>query len=143
MPITLTVSEGVFTPDDEGPVFAELTDALLEVEGLTGNAFLAPNVVGTLNVLPRHRTFVHGRAEPAAFVELKLPAVALSAPDRQRQFVERATAIVLHRAGGRLTPAQVWVNVVHAVDGGWGIAGRRYDNASLVDSIQSAAAAAH
>ncbi|CAB3751696.1 hypothetical protein LMG29660_01678 [Burkholderia puraquae] len=80
---------------------------------------------------------------PAAFVELKLPAVALAAPDRQRQFVERATAIVLRRAGGRLTPAQVWVNVVHAADGGWGIAGRRYDNASLVDSVQSAAAVAH
>ncbi|KVK91448.1 hypothetical protein [Burkholderia cepacia] len=143
MPITLTVSEGVFTPDDEGPVFAELTDALLDVEGLTGNGFLAPNVVGTLNVLPRHRTFVQGRVEPAAFVELKLPAVALAAPDKQRQFVERATEIVLHRAGGRLTPAQVWVNVVHAVDGGWGIAGRRYDNASLVDSIKGAAAASH
>ena len=123
-------------------MFAELTDALLDVEGLTGNAFLAPNVVGTLNVLPRHRTFVHGRAEPA-FVELKLPAVALAAPERQRKFVERATEIVLRWAGGRLTAAQVWVNVVHAVDGGWGIAGRRYDNASLVDSIQSAAAAAH
>ncbi len=95
---------------------------------------------GTFYVLPRDRTFVHGRAEPAAFVELKLPAVALAAPDKQRQFVERATAIVLHRAGGRLTPAQIRVNVVHAVDGGWGIAGRRYDNASLVDSIKAAAA---
>lgn len=141
MPITLTVSEGVFTREDEGRVFAELTDALLEVEGLTGNAFLAPNVIGTLNVLPRDRTFVQGRAEPAAFVELKLPAVALAAADKQRQFVERATEIVLQRAGGRLTPPQVWVNVVHAVDGGWGIAGRRYDNAALVDSIQRAAAA--
>ncbi|AZQ55400.1 Tautomerase enzyme [Burkholderia cenocepacia] len=140
MPITLTVSEGVFTQEDEGPVFAELTDALLEVEGLTGNAFLAPNVIGTLNVLPRDRTFVQGRAEAAAFVELKLPAVALAAPDTQRRFVERATEIVLRRAGGRLTPGQVWVNVVHAVDGGWGIAGRRYDNAALVDSIQRAAA---
>ncbi|WP_175874284.1 Tautomerase enzyme [Burkholderia sp. BCC0397] len=141
MPITLTVSEGVFTQENEGPVFAELTDALLEVEGLTGNAFLAPNLIGTLNVLPRDRTFVQGRAEPAAFVELKLPAVALAAPDTQRRFVERATEIVLRRAGGRLTPRQVWVNVVHAVDGGWGIAGRRYDNAALVDSIQSAVAA--
>ncbi|KWE59454.1 hypothetical protein [Burkholderia sp. MSMB2157WGS] len=141
MPITLTVSEGVFTQEDEGLVFAELTDALLDVEGLTGNAFLAPNVIGTLNVLPRERIFVQGRAQPAAFVELKLPAVALAAPDKQRLFVERATGIVLHRARGRLTPAQVWVNVVHAVDGGWGIAGRRYDNASLVDSIQGAAAA--
>ncbi|WP_254216125.1 hypothetical protein [Burkholderia multivorans] len=69
-----------------------LTDALLEVQGLTENAFLAPNVVGTLNV-PRHGSFMHGRAEPAAFVELKLPAVALAAPDAQRQFVERATAM--------------------------------------------------
>ncbi|MCS6474526.1 Tautomerase enzyme [Burkholderia thailandensis] len=137
----MTVSEGVFTREDEGRVFAELTDALLEVEGLTGNAFLAPNVIGTLNVLPRDRTFVQGRAEPAAFVELKLPAVALAAADKQRQFVERATEIVLQRAGGRLTPPQFGVNVVHAVDGGWGIAGRRYDNAALVDSIQRAAAA--
>ncbi|WP_235557763.1 hypothetical protein [Burkholderia multivorans] len=86
---------------------------------MTENAFLAPNVVGTLNV-PRHGSFMHGRAEPAAFVELKLPAVALAAPDAQRQFVERATAIVLSRAGGRLTPAQGQVNVVHTVDGGWG-----------------------
>ena len=59
---------------------------------------------GGIELIPttQHRDapFIHGRAEPAAFVELKLPAVALSAPDKQRQFVERATAIVLRWAGG-------------------------------------------
>lgn len=139
MPITLTVPEGVFNADTEARVFAELTDALLEIEGLRDNSFMVPNVVGTLNVLPRNRIFSGGVAADAAFVELKLPAVALASSDAKRRFIERATQVVSNASSGRLAPERIWVNVVYAEDGAWGIGGRAYDNAALGAAIQAAA----
>ncbi|WP_206951988.1 tautomerase family protein [Trinickia acidisoli] len=139
MPITLTVPEGVFNSEAEAKVFAELTHALLDIEGLQDNAFMIPNVVGTLNVLPRNRIFSGGRAAAAAFVELKLPAVALASPDAKRSFIARATEIVARASSGKLAPEHVWVNVVYAEDGAWGIGGRGYDNAALGDAIRAAA----
>ena len=141
MPITLTVPEGVFDAAAEAKVFAELTDTLLDIEGLQDNAFMVPNVVGTLNVLPRNRIFSGGAAAEAAFVELKLPAVALASPDAKRRFIESATQIVARASGGRIVPERVWVNVVYAADGAWGIGGRGYDNAALGGAIQAAAPA--
>ncbi|CAM8846171.1 Tautomerase enzyme [Burkholderia pseudomallei] len=139
MPITLTVSEGLLEPDVEAQVFAALTDALLDVEQLDGNAFMTPNVIGTLHVLPRERVFAGGKAGAAAFVELKLPAVALVTPDAKQRFIQRATAVMEQAASGRLTRDRIWVNVVYAVDGAWGIAGRGYSNAELIDRIGAAA----
>lgn len=140
MPITLTVSEGLLDPDHEAQVFAALTDALLDIEQLNGNAFMRPNVIGTLHVLPRERVFAGGKAGAAAFVELKLPGVALATPDAKQRFVERATEVVEQAAAGRLTRDRIWVNVVYAADGAWGIAGRAYGNTELVDMIGAAAA---
>lgn len=140
MPITLTVSEGLLEPDGEAQVFAALTDALLDVEQLHGNVFMEPNVIGSLHVLPPGHVFAGGKAGAAAFVELKLPAVALVTPDAKRRFIERATAVIEQAASGRLTRDRIWVNVVYAVDGAWGIAGRGYTNAELSDSIGAAAA---
>ncbi|WP_116135986.1 tautomerase family protein [Trinickia diaoshuihuensis] len=141
MPITLTVPENILDPAAEAKVFAELTDALLDIEGLQDNAFMVPNVVGTLHTLPRNRIFSGGAAALAAFVELKLPAVALASPDSKRRFVERATRIVAQASGGRIVPERVWVNVVYAADGAWGIGGQAYDNAALGGAIQAAALA--
>ncbi|CAJ9222892.1 Uncharacterised protein [Burkholderia pseudomallei] len=140
MPITLTVSEGLLEPDREAQVFAALTDALLEIEQLDGNAFMRPNVIGTVHVLPRERVFAGGKAGAAAFVELKLPNVALATPDAKQRFVERATEVVEQAAAGRLTRDRIWVNVVYAADGAWGIAGHAYANTELVDRIGAAAA---
>lgn len=139
MPITLTVPEGYFNPETEAKVFAALTDALLGIEGLRDNAFMVPNVVGTLNVLPRNRIFSGGRAAAAAFVELKLPAVALASREAKRRFIEQATDIVSRESGGEIVKERVWVNVVYAEDGAWGIGGRGYDNAALGEAIQAAA----
>jgi phenylpyruvate tautomerase PptA (4-oxalocrotonate tautomerase family) len=139
MPITLTVPEGVFDSNAEAKVFAALTRALLDIEGLQDNTFMVPNVVGTLNVLPRNRIFAGGAAAAAAFVELKLPSVALASPEAKRRFIEQATAIVARASGGQLAPERIWVNVVYAEDGAWGIGGRGYDNAALGDAIRAAA----
>ena len=139
MPITLTVPEGLLSKEAQAQVFAGLTDALLKVSGLTGNAFMTPNVVGTINVLPREQVFSGGKPAAAAFVELKLPQIALASAEAKQAFIEAATAIVERAAEGRLQRGQIWTNIVYAADDSWGIAGRAYSNEKLIGAIQDAA----
>ena len=140
MPITLTVPEGLFSSEAEGRAFAELTDALLKVSQLSGNAFMIPNVVGTINVLPTGRVFSGGKPAAAAFIELKLPGIALATAEAKRTFTEEATAIVERASNGQLPRDHIWTNIVYAADGSWGIGGQAYGNAELVDAIRQAAA---
>ncbi|MGU7769499.1 Tautomerase enzyme [Burkholderia sp. MR1-5-21] len=139
MPITLTVPEGLLSPEAEARAFSELTDALLKVNQLDGNPFMEPNVIGTLNVLPKQHVFSGGEPAAAAFIELKLPAIALATQAARQAFTEEAAAILERAADGRLRRDHIWTNVVYAADGAWGIAGRAYSNAELVDAIQQAA----
>ncbi|WP_322053376.1 Tautomerase enzyme [Paraburkholderia bannensis] len=139
MPITLTVSEGVLSADAEVQTFAALTQALLSVAQLEGNAFMTPNVIGTLNVIPASRVFSAGKPAAAAFVELTLPLIALATPEAKQVFTEKATAILEQAAEGRLTRDRIWTNIVYAADGSWGIAGRAHSNADLIEAIQETA----
>ncbi|MEX3956934.1 4-oxalocrotonate tautomerase family protein [Trinickia sp. EG282A] len=139
MPITLTVPEGLLPPEVETQVFAELTNALLKVAGLDGNSFMTANVVGTVNVLPRRHVFVGGEPAAAAFIELKLPGVALATSESKQAFIEAATNAVERAAQGRIRREQIWTNIVYAADESWGIGGKAYSNAALVTAIQAAA----
>ncbi|PTB19581.1 Tautomerase enzyme [Trinickia symbiotica] len=139
MPITLTVPEGLLSPEVETQVFADLTNALLEVAGLHGNSFMTANVVGTLNVLPRRHVFAGGEPAAAAFIELKLPGVALATSESKQAFIEAATNAVERAAQGRIRREQIWTNIVYAADESWGIGGKAYSNAALVAAIQAAA----
>ena len=141
MPITLTVPEGLLSAEAEAKVFAGLTEALLKVAQLSGNAFMTPNVVGTINVLPKNHVFAGGAPAAAAFVELKLPAIALATLEAKQTFTAEATRIVEEAAEGRLSRDHIWTNIVYAADESWGIAGRGYSNAELVGEIQRAAGA--
>ena len=140
MPITLTVPEGLLSPETETEVFAGLTRALLRVTRLEGNAFMTANVVGTLNRLPTDHVFAGGKPAPAVFIELKLPGIALSTTEAKQAFIEAATEIVERAAGGRLRRDHIWTNIVYAADESWGIGGHAYSNAQLVGAIQDAAA---
>ncbi len=140
MPITLTVPEGLLSADAEVQVFGELTRALLEVSQLQGNAFMTPNVVGTLNVLPTSRIFAAGKPAAAAFIELKLPGIALASKESKQAFIEAATDAMERIAGGKLPRERIWTNIVYAAEDAWGIAGRSYGSADLIGAIQAAAA---
>ncbi|CDZ36949.1 Tautomerase enzyme [Neorhizobium galegae bv. officinalis] len=135
MPITLTVPEGLLSPQAQAEAFSGLADAILEVSGLTGNAFMTANIVGSINVLPKEHVLAGGKVVAAAFVELKLPEIALATPEAKSAFIEKATDIVEKAAGGRLKREHIWSNIVYAPEGAWGIAGRSYDNASLIEAI--------
>lgn len=138
MPITLTLSDGLLSREAQAQAFAGLTQALLEVSGLTGNDFMTPNVVGTVHVLPREQVFSGGKPAAAAFVELKLPEIALATPEAKQAFIEQATRVVEEACEGRLPRERIWTNIVYAVEGSWGIGGRAYANADLIGAIQAA-----
>ena len=139
MPITLTVPEGLLSPEAQAQAFAGLTDAVLDVAGLTGNVFMAANVIGTINVLPAGHVLAAGKPVAAAFIELKLPEIALATPEAKRAFIEKATDVVEEAVEGRIEREHIWSNIVYAPEGAWGIAGHSYSNADLVDAIQNAA----
>ncbi len=140
MPITLTIPEGLLSPEAQAEAFAGLTDAILGVAGLTGNAFMTANIIGSINVLPKEHVLAAGKPIAAAFIELKLPEIALATPETKQAFIERATDVVEKAAGGRLKREHIWSNIVYAPEGAWGIAGRSYGNADLVDAITGAEA---
>lgn len=94
MPITLTITEGLLSDEAQADAFAGLTDALLEVSELSGNPFMTANVVGSIHNLPTGHVLAAGKPVDAAFVELKLPMVALTTPEAKRAFLGKATDIV-------------------------------------------------
>jgi hypothetical protein len=50
----------------------------------------------------------------------------------------QATEIIHEASGGKHPKEFIWVNVTHAVDGAWGIAGKAYTNAELGAAVSHA-----
>ncbi len=131
MPLTLTLTEGVLPKGQEKVAFARLSDAMLKWHGLTGNKSITPNIVGAIHVLPEEHTFSGSQQAAVAFIEWKVPSFAFAEREAQLGYVEEATRIIHEMSGGRQPKERIWVNVVHAVDGAWGIGGAALSNAQL------------
>jgi hypothetical protein len=124
MPLTLTITEGVLAEGQEKAAFHRLAEAMLRWHGLSGNAFMTAAVIGSIHVVPRGLTYAGLHEASVAFIEWKVPPVAFTNREIQLGYVEEATSIIHELSGGRHPKDQIWVNVVHAVDGTWGIAGK-------------------
>ena len=135
MPLTLTLTEGVLPLGQEKLAFSRLSDAMLKWHGLLGNLALTPNIVGSIHVLPREHTYSGSKEAQVAFVEWKVPSFAFATREVQLGYIEEATRIIHEMSGGRQPSDQIWVNVVHAVDGAWGIAGQALTNAQLGEAV--------
>ena len=135
MPLTLTVTEGVLPKGTEKATFARLSDAMLKWHGLTGNKVMTPNVIGSIHVLGTEHTFSGSKEAPVAFIEWKVPSFAFATREIQIGYIEEVTEIVHAASGGRLPKENIWVNVLHAVDGAWGIAGKAMTNAQLGEAV--------
>ncbi|OQW55004.1 MAG: Tautomerase enzyme [Proteobacteria bacterium SG_bin9] len=140
MPIQVIVPEGILTTDAEAEVFGKLTDLLLRLHGLTGNAFMTPNIIGDVAVVPKGRTFSGGRRADIAVVELKVPSFVLPTQELKNAWVSEVTTIIEQAAQGRIRREHIFANVVHAIDGTWGIGGTAYDNGALGAAISAKAA---
>ena len=138
MPLTLTLTEGVLPKGQEKVAFSRLSDAMLKWHGLAGNEAMAPNIVGSIHVLPKEHTYSGAKEASVAFVEWKVPSFAFASRDVQVGYIEEATSIIHELSGEHHPKERIWVNVVHAVDGAWGIAGAALTNAQLSEGAASA-----
>lgn len=136
MPIQIIVTEGVLTASAEKEVFAAVTDTFLKAHNLLGNDFMTPNVIGEVTTVPKGRSFSGGKPADIAIVELKVPSFALASPEQKNGFVADVTDIVLKASGGRLAKEHIFVNMVYAIDGLWGIGGKAYTNEQLLNAVQ-------
>lgn len=132
MPLTLTLTEGVLPKGQEKVAFARLSDAMLKWHGLAGNAAITPNIVGSINIVSKEHTFSGSKEASVAFVEWKVPGFIFASRDVQVGYIEEATSIIHSMSGEKHPKERIWVNVVHAVDGAWGIGGAALTNAQLL-----------
>ncbi|MGB0911096.1 MAG: 4-oxalocrotonate tautomerase [Nitrospirales bacterium] len=131
MPLTLTLTEGVLPPGNEQYAVARITDSMLRWHGLSGNTVMTPNITATVHVLPKGSTFSGGKEFTGAWAEWKVPAFALNTRDMQVGHFKDVTEII-HELSDRKQPKDnIYVNVVHAVDGAWNLDGKAMTNEEL------------
>lgn len=135
MPLQVIVTEGLLTPEAEQSIFRDLTQLLLKLHGISGNAFMTPNIIGEVVVVEKGRSFSGGAPDEIAVFELKVPTSVLADSSLQKAWIAEGTEIIEKAAQGRLPRNRIYGNVVHALDGAWGIGGVAYDNAALGDAI--------
>lgn len=135
MPLTLTLSKGVLPIGAEKQAVAQITDAMLKWHGLTGNKVMTPNITATVHVLPRESTFSGGKEFSGAWVEWKTPSFAFASREIQQGFFADATNIIHELSGGKQPKDNIYVNVVHAVDGAWNLDGQAMTNEQLGEAI--------
>jgi hypothetical protein len=135
MPLTLLITEGVIPKNREQETVARLSESFLKLHGLVGNKFMTPNVIGHIQVIPVDRSFSGLRAVPVAMIEWKVPSSVFTNREVQVSYIKEATDIIHEASGGKHPKDHIWVNVTHAVDGAWGIAGDAMTNAQLGEAI--------
>lgn len=135
MPLTLTLTEGVLPEGAEKQAIERLTESMLKWHGLTGNTVMTPNVTAQVNILPKSATFSGGREFSGAWVEWKTPSFAFNDREIQQGFFRDATDIIHELSGGRQPRDNIYVNVVHTVDGAWNLNGEAMTNEQLVSAI--------
>lgn len=140
MPIQIIVAEGVLTAVAQADAFRKLTDLLLRLHGLSGNAFMTPNVIGEVTVVPKGRTFSGGQPTDIAVFELKVPSFVLPTQELKDAWIAQGTDIIEQAAGGRLKREHIFSSVSYAVEGAWGIGGIAYSNADLGAAVAAQAA---
>lgn len=131
MPLTLTLTEGVLPAGSEHIAVERITDAMLKWHGLTRNKVMTPNVTAVVHIQPKGTTFSGGRAFAGAWVEWKTPSFAFADRDVQKGFGDEATEIIHELSGRRQPRDNIYVNVVHTVDGTWNLDGKPMTNEEL------------
>ena len=139
MPITVTAPRGVLTAEGEREILPRLTAALIEASGLTGNSFFASIVGGTVHILAPENVYAGGANRPVVMVELKLPNIGLASMKSRAAFIAAATAVVDELTVAEHDRNDTWVNILNALDGGWGLAGVSYTGDDLIAAVTAAA----
>lgn len=138
MPLTLTLTKGVLPEGQEKVAYSRLSDAMLKWHGLAGNEAMKRNIVGSIHLVPKEHTYSGSQEASVVFVEWKVPSFAFASREVQVGYVEEATDIIHELSLAQHPRERIWVNVVHAVDGAWGIAGMALTNAQFGAGVAAA-----
>ncbi|HZP54327.1 hypothetical protein [Actinocrinis sp.] len=136
MPITVTAPRGALTTAGEREVLPRLTADLARVSGLSDNPRFVEMIGGTVHVLDPENVYAGGANRPVVMVELKLPNIGLGSIEARAAFIAAATDTVAALTTDGYRRDDIWVNILNAPDGAWGIAGHAYTGAALVERIQ-------
>ncbi|WP_199731007.1 MULTISPECIES: hypothetical protein [Aquitalea] len=105
---------------------SRLSEVLRKLHGLSGNKAMTPNVIGHIQVVAKGSSYSGLKPAKIAIVECKVPPFAFTDRDVQTSYIAQATEII-HETSDRKHPKEyIWVNMTHAIDGAWGIAGKAY-----------------
>ncbi len=96
---------------------------------------MTPNITATVHVLPENSTFSGGKAFSGAWVEWKVPSFAFNSREIQQGFFKDATDIIHDLSGKKQPRENIYVNVVHAVDGAWNLDGQAMTNEEIGEAI--------
>jgi phenylpyruvate tautomerase PptA (4-oxalocrotonate tautomerase family) len=139
MPITVTAPRGVLTPAGQREILPQLSAALIEASGGTGNSFLTSIVGGTVHILDPDDIYAGLVNRPVVMVELKLPDIGLASLEARAAFITAATDIVERLTVAGHERENTLVNILNAPSGAWGVAGRAYTGDDLIAAITEAA----
>jgi phenylpyruvate tautomerase PptA (4-oxalocrotonate tautomerase family) len=142
MPITVTAPRGVLTPQGERDILPRLTDALLLANEASGSRFFRWITGGSVHLLDPEAIFGGGANRPLVMVEVKLPDIGLADEASRATFIAAATDVVAELAVAGHDRDDIWVNILNAPSGAWGIGGRAFTGADLVAAAERDAAAA-
>jgi len=129
------VTEGVLPVGSEKTAIARITESMLKWHGLTGNKVMLPNVTAQVHVLPRATTFSGGKEIAGAWVEWKVPSFAFTDRKAQIGFFDDTTTTIHSLAEGRISRENIYINVVHTLDGAWNFNGRAVTNSEFKEAI--------
>ncbi|MCU7936509.1 MAG: 4-oxalocrotonate tautomerase [Candidatus Thiodiazotropha sp. (ex Dulcina madagascariensis)] len=80
-------------------------------------------------------SFFGGKEFRGAWIEWKVPSFAFNDRVIQQGFFKDATEIIHALSGGRQPRENIYVNVVHTVDGAWNLDGQAMTNQQLGEAI--------
>ena len=135
MPLTLTYTKGVLPEGSEQLAVEQLTDAMLKHHGLAGNKVMTPNITANVHELPKSSTFSGGKQFSGIWVEWKVPSFAFNTREIQKGYFDDATNIIYALSGNKQPKDNIYVNVVHTVDGAWNFDGRAMTNEEIGAAI--------
>jgi len=135
MPLTLTLTEGVLPKGKEKEAVQKITDSLLKTHGLTNNKVMTPNITANIHIVPKGSSFSGGKEFSGAWAEWKVPSFALADKEVIKQHFAEVTEIIYQLSGRKQPKDNIYVNVLHAVDGGWNLDGIAMTNEELGDAI--------
>jgi phenylpyruvate tautomerase PptA (4-oxalocrotonate tautomerase family) len=131
--IDVTAATGTFA--DKAALTHALTAALMRWERVPDTRFITDNTAAFLHELPPD-ALATANGDSNYVRVLVLTPVGILDRDQKLGVTKEMTDILVAAAGDPSLGSRVWVQVVEAPDGGWGIDGHAYTNAEIVDATK-------